>query len=618
MEKNATNAGPGHGDRSDGTSKDQTANNIGQQELRAADQSILMDKKSPGVKRVEALASSYSNTAIFVLLGSIFLMSYAYDLDGTIRYTYQTYATADFTDFALLSTVNVLRSVIGAAAQPTFAKLADVFGRFELILFSLFFYVIGTIVECTSHGIKQFAGGVILYQIGFSGILILNTILIGDMITLRYRVLGTFVPLLPYLVNVWVSGNITSSVLGATTWRWGMGMWALILPVVSLPLIFNLWYGGYKAKKRGVLAGLDAPFKHLTWAQMFVQLFWMLDVIGIILLIAVFALILVPLTLAGGISSTWKQAHIIAPLVVGICTIPFFILWELKAKHPVVPFRLLKDRGVWGALGVALFFDFAWYMQGDYLYSVLLIAYGQSVLSATRITNLYTFVSTLTGTCVGLVVALPKVQRLKPFIVFGVVMWLPAFGMLIYFRGSGNGSVAGVIGAQVLLGFGAGFFTYPTLTAIQAASKHEHLAIVTGLYLAIFYVGSGFGSSVSGAVYTNLLPGQLEKNIAQVSTNTTLAAAIYASPYTFTAEYPLGTPIRTAIVESYKHVQRILCIIGLCLVIPILGFALCLRDPKLIQKQSIKEDDQSSLSHDSLRKSTDTTVADEEGNPRTR
>lgn len=608
-----TDATIGSGHRVVGKSDLAVHNTIGQQVVPLEDQTKLMDNKSPGVKRVEALAASYSNAAILVLLGSIFLMSYAYDLDGTIRYTYQTYATANFTNFALLSTVNVLRSVIGAAAQPTFAKLADVFGRFELILFSLFFYVIGTIVECTSSGIKQFAGGVILYQIGYSGILILNTILIGDMITLRYRVLGTFVPLLPYLINVWVSGNITSSVLGVTTWKWGIGMWALILPVVSLPLIFNLWYGGYKAKKRGVLVGLDAPFKHLTWAQMFVQLFWMLDVIGVILLIAVFALLLVPLTLAGGTSSTketWKQAHIIAPLVVGFCTIPFFVIWELKAKHPVVPFRILKDRGVWAALGIALFFDFAWYMQGDYLYAVLIVAYDQSVLSATRITNLYTFVSTLTGTCVGIVVSLPRIQRLKPFIVFGISIWLPAFGMLIYFRGSGNGSVAGVIGAQVLLGFGAGFFTYPTLTAIQAASKHEHLAVVTGLYLGLFYVGSGFGSAVSGAVYTNLLPGQLESRIAAVSSNTALAGLVYTDPYAYTAIYPIGTPIRTAIVDSYKHVQRILCIVGLCLVVPILCFALCLRDPKLIQKQSIKEDDQSSLSQDSIRKSTDSALVE--------
>lgn len=557
------------------------------------DQSKLLDDKSPGVKRVEALAATYSNTGILVLLFSIFILAYGYDLDGTVRYTYQTYATDSYDNIGLLSTVNVLRAVIGAAAQPTFAKLADVFGRFELILISLFFYVLGTAIESAATSINTFAGGVILFQIGFSGILILNTILIGDMITLRYRVLGTFVPLLPYLVNVWVSGNVTSSVLGATTWHWGIGMWAIIIPVIALPLIFSLWYGGRKARRSGALQGLATPFQGLTWFQATVELFWLLDVIGVILMIAVFALLLVPLTLAGGVSQTWEKAHIIAPIVVGFVMIPVFIVWELFTKHPVIPFRILGDRGVWAGLGIGLFLDFTWYMQGDYLYPILVIAYNQSTLSATRIASLYTFVSVLTGTIAGMVIALPRVQRVKPFIVFGTVMWLPAFGMLIYFRGAGNGSISGVIGAQVLLGFGAGFFSYPTITAIQAATKHEYLAIVTGLYLSLFYIGSAFGSAVSGAIYTNILPGQLRTQLAAVTTNTTLADAVYSSPYTVTPEYAVGTPIRTAIIEAYKHVQRLLCIVGICLVIPMIIFALCLRDPKLVNKQSIKEDDAS-------------------------
>ncbi|ORY86174.1 siderochrome-iron transporter [Protomyces lactucae-debilis] len=547
------------------------------------------DTKSPGVRRVEALASTYSSTAILFLLFAIFIAAYAYDLDGTIRYTYQSFATSELKVLGLLSTIGVLRSIIGAAAQPTFAKLADVFGRWELLCVSLFFYVLGTIVEATAKSINTFAAGVILFQVGFSGINIINTVLIGDMVSLRYRTLATVVPIMPYIVNVWISGNLTSSVLKVTTWRWGMGMFAIIMPVVSIPLIGQLWWKGRQAKKAGVLDGLFGSFHGLKWWQALIKFFWMLDVVGVILMIAVFALILTPLTLAGGVEDTWHKAHIIAPLVVGFVTIPFFVVWELYTKHPIIPFRMLNDRSVWGALGVGIFFDFAWYMQGDYLYTILIVAYDESILSATRITNLYTFVSTLTAVCVGIVVAHPRVQRIKPFILFGILMWFPAFGMLIYFRGDGT-SRAGIIAAQVLLGFGAGFFTYPTLVSAQAAVKHEHLAVITGLYLAFFYIGSAFGNSVSGAVYTNLLPGQLQRNLARVSSNTTLASSVYASALTVALEYPIGTIERTAIVESYKHVQKILCIVGLCLCVPLAGFAFCLRDPKLVAKQSLKDD----------------------------
>jgi MFS family permease len=76
----------------------------------------------------------------------------------------QSYATNSYAQHSLLATVNVLRAVIAAAAQPTLAKLMDVFGRFEVLVASILFYVIGTIVEATSHGVQGFAGGAILYQ----------------------------------------------------------------------------------------------------------------------------------------------------------------------------------------------------------------------------------------------------------------------------------------------------------------------------------------------------------------------------------------------------------------------------------------------------------------------
>lgn len=48
------------------------------------------------------------------------------------------------------------------------------------------------------------------------------------------------------------------------------------------------------------------------------------------------------------------------------------------------------------------------------------------------------------------------------------------FGLLVRYRGNANGGeLAGYIAAEVLLGIGAGMFTYPTQAAVQARSKHE-------------------------------------------------------------------------------------------------------------------------------------------------
>ena len=68
--------------------------------------------------------------------------------------------------------------------------------------------------------------------------------------------------------------------------------------------------------------------------------FWYLDVVGVVLMIACLALILVPFTIAHGEKTQWKTGKIIAPLVVGVCCIPAWIIWERKCKHPMVPFRV--------------------------------------------------------------------------------------------------------------------------------------------------------------------------------------------------------------------------------------------------------------------------------------
>ncbi|KIY46936.1 MFS general substrate transporter [Fistulina hepatica ATCC 64428] len=549
---------------------------------------VLFGTKSPGVKRIEAISATFTKwTKVFLFFG-IFFIAYAYGLDGTVRYTYQTYATNSYATHSLLATVNVLRSVIAAAAQPTLAKLMDVFGRFEILIVSIVFYLIGkslrTIVEASSNGVRAFSGGAILYQIGYTAVQLLAEVIVGDTTTLRNRVLFSFVPAAPFIINAWISGNVTEAVLAQTTWRWGIGMWALIYFVCAMPLCFTLWYGAYKAELSGTLAPYKTPFQQLGFVDLVKQLFWQLDVIGVILVIAVFALILVPFTIAGSTRDEWATGHIIAMLVIGVCCIPVLAFWQTKAKHPLIPFRLLKDRGVWAALGIAMLLNCSWYLQGEYLYTVLVVAFNMSIDAATCLTNVYSFVSVVVGIGLGFVVR--YVRYLKPFIVFGVALFMVAFGLLIRYRGGeSTSSHAAVIGAQVVLGFGGGLFAYPTQASIQAGAKHEHLAIITSLYLASYQIGSALGSSISGAIWTNVLPGQLEERL----NNATLAAEVYESPLTVGVSYAMHTPERQAIVSAYKHTQRLLCITGICLCIPLLMFSLLLRNPRLTDSQSLPE-----------------------------
>ncbi|KAL5332449.1 major facilitator superfamily domain-containing protein [Aspergillus crustosus] len=454
------------------------------------------------------------------------------------------------------------------------------FGRVELIFFSVFFYTLGTVIETAASNVQTFCAGAVIYQIGYTGIMFLVEVLIGDTTSTRSRLLFSYIPATPFIINTWIGGNLTQAVLKATTWRWGIGMFTIIFPVCSIPLFLTMFYGHWKAKR---VTAYPSLFKSYGIKQTAIEVFWRMDVVGIILLIAVFALILTPFTLAGGNSSQWKEAKILAPLIIGVFCIPVWIMWEQRCPYPMIPFKLLKDRAVWGAIGIAVMLNCAWSLQGNYLYTVLVVSFDESVLSATRIASLYSFSSVITGCILGAIVI--KVRRLKPFIVAGTCLFTVAFGILYRYRGgTGGSSYSGIVGGEILLGIAGGMFPYPAQASIQTATKHEHLAIITALYLASYNIGSALGGTISGAIWTQTLLPTLTTNLG----NATLAAEVYADPFTFALINPVGTAARDAVISGYMDTQRLLCITGLCLTVPLIGFSLCVRDPVLGRGQSLE------------------------------
>lgn len=105
---------------SQATSSDQHDSDHDKQDHGSYDgrRASIVDAQSPGVVRMKAIASQLTLFDRIWLFSGIFFIAYAYGLDGQTRYTYQSFATSGFGVHSLLSTINVVRSVIAAAVQP--------------------------------------------------------------------------------------------------------------------------------------------------------------------------------------------------------------------------------------------------------------------------------------------------------------------------------------------------------------------------------------------------------------------------------------------------------------------------------------------------------------------
>ena len=589
------------------------------------DNDIFMEK-SFGVLREELMmAANTNNWQKGAFYFSIFIGMFVALMESAVVTVFASYATNDYKQHSLMSTVGIIRNVVSAASLPIYARASDTFGRLEVFVFSTVLRVIGLVVMSQATTINKYAGGIVLYGLGFTGARALWQFNLADASSLRYRFLTAAVLHLPNIIITWASGSIVSGLLHRYKWNFGIALWAFTFPLACIPylaLSFRMrwiasrtesWAHLRNEERKSYLGMNESTHKYeenirngnRNWsvkAKVFLirtgyiskALFWKVDLVGCLFVVLICGLILVPLTLAGGVLTKWSRASTIAPLVIGFVTIPFFIVWERKlARFPLIPFPLLADRGIWAAFVIAILYTFVSGMPSTYAYPVLLVGMNATETVATRITQLEGFVTSLTIPIFGLVLA--YYRRSKGFVILGVCVWFIAMGLFVHFRGDNDGIRGkyyrdGVAVGMCLMGFGVAFIARLVVVSAQACTNHEYTALIIAVFASLYSIGSAFSKCVTGAIWTQKMYSTIVQKMIQLDVDPELAKAAYQSPYTFIKTHDWGTPARVAVVLAYADIQRKMCITGLCLCVPTLIIAFCLRDHYLVSTQSLEQD----------------------------
>lgn len=595
----------------------------------AASEDSKVYKKSFGVRKMEVMLDQLDNFPLkFLHIFGIFIGMYVSVVETKVTSVFVSYATESYKQHSLMSTISLIRTVVAASSLPAFARLSDIFGRFELFCFGLILRIVGLIVMSQASTIHKYAGGIVLYGCGFAGARILFQISAQDATSLRYRILGNAIVVCPTIITTWSSGQIVDQLLETRGWKFGIALWAFTFPLACVPYLVSYVIMKWKAihtpewqqlraeekesqvEMREYRAARDVALQNkkgkfariLTHLKFFghyskykaVRAFWEVDFVACLFIVLIFGLILVPMMLAGGVHSQWKTAKIIVPLVLGFCCVPFFVLWELKfARTPLIPFPLLRDRGVWSGFIIAILSTFSSGVPNTYAYPVLLVGMNASKVVATRTPQLSGFVSSLVLPVLGFVVL--KVRRTKGFILFGCCVLFIAMGLFVHFRGDNDGIRDkyfrdGLAIAFVIEGFASGFFMRPVGISIQTCTNHEYMATVSALFASIYNIGGACAKCVAGAIWTQKMYPTIVKHMKELGVNPELAKNAYKQPYKFITTAKWGTPARRAVALAYAEVQKQLCIVALCLVVPLFFFAFFLRDHRLGDHQSLEDE----------------------------
>ncbi|WRT64021.1 uncharacterized protein IL334_000948 [Kwoniella shivajii] len=536
------------------------------------------DEMLAGVAKVEAVQAVWGPVSKWFLFGGIALSSYIYSLDGVTTWQYLSYATSSVLKHSVSGTISTANAIIIAVGKPLMAKLADVVGRAETFVIVTILYVVGYIVIATANDVNQIAGGQIIYSFGYTGLQMLQQIVIADMTNLRWRGLVTGLVSAPFIINNFVSAEIAQGIL--PNWRWGYAMFAILVPVSLAPIIVTLFWAQWKARKMS--HNKAAPKAHKRWNAVIVEAALEMDLAGLVLIAASLALILLPLGLAPAAKGQWHNPSMIGMVTVGAILFPIMLVFEWKVpRKPVVPMRWLRRGPILGACLIG-FSDFvSFYLQYTYLYSYVYVTENWSYRNLTYFSATQSLALTVFGILGGLLMYITR--RFKWMLFGGLLVRLLGCGLMLKAR-SASGNTAELVMCQVLQGLGGGFAAIAIQVSAQAAVVHVDVATVTAMVLLITEVGNSVGSAIAAEIWSSHMPAALAKHVP--TNNATLLADLYGS-ITQIALYPENDPIRMGAIVAYQDVMFKL-VLG-ALIVAILPPIFCViftKDIKLTRAQN--------------------------------
>ncbi|BEI91445.1 uncharacterized protein CcaverHIS019_0402650 [Cutaneotrichosporon cavernicola] len=534
--------------------------------------------KPMGVLKVEAAEAFWNHKTKWILFGSLLLAAYVYSLDGMTTYLYNAAAWSEFGLHSSLGRVQTANSIIIAVGKPFWAKLSDAYGRGEAFLGLAILYGVGYAVIAGAQGAGAMYAGQVIYTLGYTGLQILLQIIVADLTTLRWRALVNSILTVWFILNAFVAAEISARV---TNWRWGYGMFAILMPATLLPVIISLLWAQWKGKKilkeRGVQAVKEPPMARLKRALI------EMDFVGLLLLGMSLALILLTFALVYKANGKWKNPSMIAMLVVGCILFPIFLAYEWKVPaRPVFPMRWFRRLPIFGACLIG-FLDFvSFYLQFTYLYSFASVTVDWAKPQhLTYFTYTQTLCLTFFGICAGAFMAWTR--RFKWMITVGLCIRLLGCGLMLHARGP-SGNMASLVMCQVLQGIGGGIAHTAMIVAAQASVSHIDVATVTAVVLLLTEVGNSVGSAAATGLWQEYMPGELATFVP--TNNQTLLTELFGDMTSIVA-LPPGDPIKLGAITAYEHMMHRL-VVGATVVaiFPIIVSIFMIKDIRLTDAQN--------------------------------
>ncbi|MCX5141581.1 MULTISPECIES: MFS transporter [unclassified Streptomyces] len=411
------------------------------------------------------------------------------------------------------------------ATTPLWGKLSDLFSKKLLVQIALIIYVAGSVVAGMSTSSGMLIACRVVQGIGVGGLSALAQIVMAAMIAPRER--GRYSGYLGAVFAVaTVGGPLLGGVITDTSWMGWRWCFYVGVPFAVIALIV-----------------LQKTLK-LPVVKREVKVDWT----GAFFISAAVSLLLLWVTFAGD-KYDWMSWQTGAMLAGSLVLVLLFVFTESRAKEPIIPLRLFRNRTITLASLASLFVGIAMFAGTVFFSQYFQLARGKSptmsgVMTIPMITGLF-LSSTLSGQII------TKTGRWKAWLVSGGFLLTAGLGMLGTIRYDTTYWHIAIF--MFVMGLGIGMMMQNLVLATQNQVDPSDLGSASSVVTFFRSLGGAIGVSALGAVMANRVTHYVKDGLADLGPQ----GAALGHGGTGGGGIPnldtLPAPFRTVVEAAYGH-----------------------------------------------------------------